>query len=110
MENNETMNNVTEIVDDSVKDTDVTDLTVTDLDSEEKESSISPAVVVVATAATIGVVCVGKAAYKGGKKAFNWVKGKVKDLKKNKKSDTVEAAVPADAIDGEFEDVNEIDG
>ena len=109
MENNETMNNVTEIVDDSVKDTDVTDLTVTDLDTE-KESSISPAVVVVATAATIGVVCVGKAAYKGGKKAFNWVKGKVKDLKKNKKPDTVEAAVPANAIDGEFEDVNEIDG
>lgn len=109
MENNETMNNVTEIVDDSVKDTDVTDLTVTDLDTE-KESSISPAVVVVATAATIGVVCVGKAAYKGGKKAINWAKGKLKDLKKNKKSDTVEAAVPADAIDGEFEDVNEIDG
>lgn len=103
MENNETMN-VTEIVDDSVKDTDVTDLTVIDSESGDESSNIA-GMVVLATVATIGAVTVAKTTYKYGKKGFNWAKEKIKGLKKDKLDS--EAEENSGAIDGEFTEVEE---
>ena len=99
MENNETMN-VTDVVEDSVKD-ETTDLTIINLDPEESSSN-KAGMVVLGTLAVIGTVTVAKTGYKLGKKGINWISEKVKGLKKSKTEESDD-----EVIDGSYEECEE---